>query len=278
MVDFIGVGAQKSGTSWTYACLYEHPQICAPIKEIHFFSRPRFEKGREWYESHFKKCDRDAITGEFSTSYLYSKDAPERIKKMYPDVKLIAILRNPVDRAYSQYRNAIKAGDITEEISFETYHSDEESVEKQGLYAEQLLRYLEIFPREQILILIYEDIKKDPIAFMKRIYQFLGVGDTFVSSMVGTEINVARTPKRIGPERVMHHTAEFLRAHGFDRLVHLIRKTGLTEGIRALNTREGARRSEPLPFDVVAYKRLFADDVARLSSLLDRDMKTEWSI
>ena len=50
MVDFIGIGAQKAGTSWVYACLYEHPEICAPIKEIHFFSRSRFTKGREWYD------------------------------------------------------------------------------------------------------------------------------------------------------------------------------------------------------------------------------------
>lgn len=278
MINFIGIGAQKSGTSWAYACLYEHPEICAPIKEIHFFSRPRFEQGMEWYESHFKKCNTDAITGEFSTSYLYSEDAPERIKKMYPNVKLIAILRNPVDRAYSQYRNTIKAGHIDPKVSFETYSRSEESVQKQGLYSEQLQRYLKLFPREQMLILIYEDIKKDPIAFMKRIYQFLGVDDTFVSSMVNDEINVARTPKLVGPERAMHHIAEFLRSHGFDRFVHMIRKTGITEGIRALNTKEGANRSEPLPFDVVAYKRLFVEDVTSLSSLLDRDMRTEWSI
>ena len=277
-IDFIGIGAQKSGTSWAYACLYEHPEICAPIKEIHFFSRPRYEKGREWYESHFKKCKSGIRVGEFSTSYLYSKDAPERIKKMYPNVKLIAILRNPVERAYSQYRNAIKAGDITEKVSFETYCSNEESVKNQGLYSEQLLRYLEIFSREQICILIYEDIKKDPIAFMKCIYQFLEVDDTFVSSMVNSEINVARTPKLVGPERVMHHIAEFLRSHGFDRFVHMIRKTGITECIRALNTSGGTKRYESLPFDVVAYKRLFIDDVTHLSSLLDRDMRTEWNI
>ena len=109
-VNFIGVGAQKSGTSWIYACLYEHPEICAPIKEIHFFSRPRYEKGIAWYEKQFDRCAVEKLRGEFSTSYLYTPEAAARIHAAYPDAKIIAVLRNPIDRAYSQYRNAIKAG------------------------------------------------------------------------------------------------------------------------------------------------------------------------
>ena len=102
MIDFIGLGAQKAGTSWVYACLYEHPEIHAPIKELHFFSRDRFSKGKDWYESHFSHRKEGQKVGEFSTSYLYSKETPERIKELYPEVKLIAIVRNPVTRAYSQ--------------------------------------------------------------------------------------------------------------------------------------------------------------------------------
>jgi hypothetical protein len=70
MINFIGIGAQKSGTSWAYTCLYDHPEVCAPIKEIHFFSRPRFSQGKEWYERHFGSCGEGKLRGEFSTSYL----------------------------------------------------------------------------------------------------------------------------------------------------------------------------------------------------------------
>lgn len=278
MVDFIGLGAQKSGTSWAYACLYEHPEICAPVKEIHFFSRPRYEEGKEWYEGHFKKCGEGLFRGEFSTSYLYSEEAPGRIYKCYPDAKLIAILRNPIDRAYSQYRNTIKAGDISETVSFEAYMNDEQSVKKQGLYAEQLSRYLNIFPREQMLILIYEDIRKDPIAFMKRIYEFLGVDTTFVSSMVNDEINVARTPKLILPERVMHHTAEFLRRHGLDRFVHAIRKLGIPDMIRKVNTKEPPKKQENKSYNREALAEYFRADVAELSTILGRDLRKEWNM
>ena len=274
MIDFIGIGAQKSGTSWAYACLYEHPEICAPVKEIHFFSRPRFEKGREWYESHFKNCDASKCRGEFSTSYLYSEKTPQRIKELYPDIKLIAILRNPVSRAISQYFNAIKAGEIDATISFETYMKDEPSVMEQGLYAEQLERYMNVFKKDQILVLIYEDIRKDPKAFMRSIYQFLGIAEDFESTMLYKEINVARAPRAMSLERFMHHISEVLRKIGLDGFVHGIRKTGLPDFVRKYNTKKKAE----VAIDTNSLKGYFAKDVERLSVALQRDLLTEWNI
>ncbi len=277
-IDFIGLGAQKSGTSWAYACLYEHPEICAPVKEIHFFSRPRYEEGISWYEAHFKKCDEGKLKGEFSTSYLYSDETPERIRTCYPNAKLIAIMRNPITRGYSQYRNSIKAGEISEEMSFEDFAEKEKSVWEQGLYAEQLERYYNYFPKEQVLALVYEDIKKDPIAFMKQIYAFLGVDTAFVSSMVHDEINVARTPKMVGVERVMHYISEFLRRHGLDKFVHFIRKAGLPDMIRSVNTKADAQKKDKEPYNREVCASYFRDDVIRLSNLLERDMRREWNI
>lgn len=274
MVDFIGVGAQKSGTSWAYACLYEHPEICAPVKEIHFFSRPRFVKGKEWYESHFKSCDTAKQKGEFSTSYLYSKETPERIKELYPDVKLIAILRNPVARAVSQYFNAIKAGEISETISFEAYQAEESSVLEQGLYNLQLERYRALFNKDQLLVLIYEDIKKDPKAFMRSIYQFLNIAEDFESTMLYKEINVARAPRAMSLERFMHHSSEVLRKIGLDRFVHGIRKTGLPDLVRKYNTKKKAE----VAIDTHSLKGYFTKDVERLSVVLQRDLLTEWNI
>jgi hypothetical protein len=152
---------------------------------------------------------------------LYSKEAPERIHSFYPQVKLIAILRNPIDRAFSQYRNAIKAGEFEESVPFEEFLIRDRSAIEQGKYYEQLSRYRTLFKREQMLILIYEDIRKDPVAFMRAVYTFLGIDPTFVSSMVNSEINVARTPKYVLADRIMHHVSESLRAIGFDRFVHL---------------------------------------------------------
>jgi Sulfotransferase domain len=278
MIDFIGIGAQKSGTSWAYTCLYDHPEVCAPIKEIHFFSRPRWSEGREWYERHFNTCGAGKLRGEFSTSYLYSKEAPERIHSYCPNTKLIAILRNPIDRSFSQYRNAIKAGEIPEATPFEEYLTREPSALEQGLYHEQLVRYDALFPKEQMLVLIYEDIRKDPVLFMKRIYEFLAVDTSFVSSMVYEEINVARTPKYVFIDRLMHHMSEMLRKIGFDRFVHLVRKSGLPNLFRSLNTKPKEKSSHTKSFNRAPLVTYFRDDVQRLSECIGRDMNAEWNI
>jgi len=277
-IDFIGIGAQKSGTSWAYTCLYEHPEVCIPVKEIHFFSRPRYSEGIAWYEDHFKKCGEGKKRGEWSTSYLYSTEAPERIHAAYPDVKILAILRNPVDRAYSQYRNTVRSGEISKDMSFDEYSMKDESVWRQGLYAEQLERYLKYFKKEQMLVLVYEDIQKDPILFMKQIHEFLGIDPDFVSSMVHTEVNVGRTPALVGIERVIHHVSEFLRRNGFDRFVHAIRKTGIMDVFRKINTVKSAKQPDAKPFDAHVYKERFVEDTARLGEILGRDMRKEWGI
>ncbi len=275
-VNFIGIGAQRTGTSWVYACLYEHPEICAPIKEIHFFSRPRYEQGLAWYENHFTQCKSSQKVGEFSTSYLYSEEAPQRIKDAYPDVKIIAIIRNPITRAVSQYGNAVKGGEVPESMPFEEYAKSEKSVLEQGKYSEQLARYYALFDASQILVLIHEDAKKDPLAFIQKIYAFLGVDTSFVPSMLHETINNTRVPKNIQLERNMHFFSEFLRRHKLDGFVHFIRRTGLPELIRRCNTKP--KKEEKESFDEDALKEYFKEDVQKLSVMLDRDMVKEWKM
>lgn len=276
MVDFIGIGAQRTGTSWTYACLYEHPEVCAPIKEIHFFSRPRYSEGIPWYESHFKKCKDTQKVGEFSTSYLYSEESAERIHAAYPDAKIIAILRNPITRAISQYGNAVKGGEIPESMTFSEYAKSEKSVLEQGRYAEQLDRYFARFDASQVLVLIHEDAKKDPQAFMSRVYAFLGVDANFVPSMLHETVNNTRVPKNIMLERKMHHFSEFLRRNGFDKLVHGIRRMGIPDLIRKVNTKP--QKEERVSYDEEELKAYFKADTERLGTMLGRDLAREWKI
>jgi len=276
VVNFLGVGAQKAGTSWIYACLYEHPEICAPVKEIHFFSRPRFAKGRDWYERHFRTCPADAKKGEFSTSYLYSEKAAERIATLYPHAQIIAVLRDPEDRAYSQYRNAIKAGEIDAQISFSEYAVQTPSVYEQGLYADQLARYYAHFDSTQILVLIYEDIEKDPATFMRTIYKFLGVDTSFVPSMCTQRINVARTPRLVALDRVMHTVAEKLRIIGLDKFVWLVRKSGAPDLLRRINTAPEQPTQTQVPDIPAQTREAMRADAVRVSELIGRDVAEEW--
>lgn len=272
MIDFIGIGAQKTGTSWVYACLFEHPEICSPVKEIHFFSRSRYIKGKEWYENHFASCEPEKKKGEFSTSYLYSPEAAGKIAALYPNVRLIAILREPTARSYSQYRNAIKAGEIPESVPFSEYFEKEESCKGQSLYTSQVKRYYSFFDREQLLVLFYEDIQENPLNFIQRIYRHIGIDDTFVPPSLGTHINVARTPKHVLIDLQMHKVAEWLRRHGASRWVHTIRRSGATELIRKFNS----KKDDKCDFDLSLYRKYFEKDITRLSYVLQCDMKLKW--
>lgn len=277
MVDFIGLGAQKAGTSWLYACLYEHPELCCPQKELHFFSRDRYKKGLKWYESQFSRCDEEFKKGEFSTSYLYSREAPTRIVKDYPEAKLIAVIRNPIDRAYSQYRNAIKAGEISGRCSFEHYLEQEPSAKEQGLYGKQLYRYFQYVSTRVLLVMVYEDIEKDPIEFLKKVYGHLEVDPEFVPKSLRSRVNEARTPRFVFIDRMMHKMAEGLRKIGFDKFVWFIKKSGATDTIRGLNTskrKTGAIKDKTMD----ELKEYFRKDAAYVSSLIQRDLVSEWGL
>ncbi len=278
MVDFIGIGAQKSGTSWVYACLYEHPEVCAPIKELHFFSRDRFSNGQRWYENHFSKCDPSKKIGEFSTSYLYDRKSPERIAKMYPDAKLIAIVRNPIDRAYSQYKNAIKAGEVPKQMSFETYIAQVPSAKEQGLYARQLQRYFDYYSTLQLQVLIYEDAKADPLAFIKTIYEHLEIATDFVPDMLEKYVNVERTPRFVFIERWMQRIAEGLRKIGLDKLVFWFKKQGVGDAVRSVNTHKSTAEEKISKFTRIELQEYFRPDAVRLSAMVGRDLVVEWGL
>lgn len=275
-IDFIGIGAQKAGTSWIYACLYEHPEICMPFKEINFFSRERnWKKGLVWYKSRFKTCPENKLRGEFSTSYLDSKIAAKRIHDNFPHVKLIACLRNPIDRAFSNYKHDIKVGNISENISFDKALKEHKEYIRQGFYSEQLERYFKYFSKEQILILIYEDIKKNPFKFIQRIYRFLGVDDSFVPSMLEKKIDASRVSKFIFIDKLIRKIANLLRKIGLHKLVWVIKKTNIPEIIRKANT----KKKIEIKFDEKTRNKLkgiFRKDVEKLSKTLKRDLTSEW--
>ena len=275
-MDFVGIGAERCGTSWIYACLYEHPELCAPIKELHFFSRERYGKGIGWYVGKFGGCADGSLKGEYSTSYLYSPLAAERIHAHFPEAKVIVCLRNPIDRAYSQYRNEIKAGHIGKETTFERYSAEESSVLEQGLYAEQLARYLKYFERSQVHVLIYEESKEDPERFIRSIYTFLGVDPSFTPSMLRRKVNTSRTPKGVGVDRSMIHVAETLRHLGLDKLVWLVKKSGLPKLLRRVNTEADDRTLDQSTHEKL--KGFYREDVTKLGELLGRDMVEVWRL
>lgn len=278
MVNFIGVGAQRCATSWLYSCLYEHPEICAPQKEIHFFSRSRYEeKGIGWYKELFsRRCREDLVKGEFSTSYLFHSDSAQRIHSHFPNTKIVIALREPLERAYSQYRLHGKVGWIDiEQITFEEFLTSEPTAIEQSLYYNQIKRYTEIFPAEQLHFIFKDDIDKSPGEVLKNLFLFLGVDSSFKPSLLSRRINSGRQPKLIWINRLMQHISHFLYSHGLSKIVFLLKKSGLPAWLRAHNTKVESDKSGVLNKE--KRQELFTADVEKTGVLIGQDLLKRWN-
>lgn len=193
--NFIVAGAPKAGTTWLYQCLKEHPNIFVSTpKELHYFSRDRcYEKGIAWYLSYFQDVE-ETIVGEVCPSYMYLEKVPPRIYEWNPHVKLIFMVRNPIDRAYSEYcMNIDHWGDTTD---IEQALSASGKIAHCGLYYQQIQEFLKLFPQEQIQILLYDDLKKDPEGLLMEVYNFLGADETFKPEILNKRENSRKPPPR----------------------------------------------------------------------------------
>ena len=180
--DFIIIGAAKSGTTTLYKYLCRHPQIfMSTPKEPDFFAvDAHYAKGMEWYSSLFAQAKPGQICGEASTTYSRWQQHPHaaaRIAKALPNVKLIYIMRHPIDRAYSFYLHRLKGARHKPELAvlktFEKTIAQQSEFLDSSYYLEQIERYLQFFPRESFLFLLLEDLYQQPAATLKKILRFI---------------------------------------------------------------------------------------------------------
>ncbi len=210
------VGAVKSGTTSLYAYLGQHPEIFFPdMKEPHFFSRPRpsaeqahlitYVKDEAEYQWLYAKGEGYAWRGDASPSYLWAPEAPARIHDVSPAARILIILRDPVERAYAQYLMDYSEGAIKEPF-FEALQRDWLRPDKGwgvsqlyvelGQYTEQIRRYRRTFGMDQVLVLLLEDLKKDPRGTLRTIGRFLGVASGPMNAIdTDTAHNHYRQPK-----------------------------------------------------------------------------------
>lgn len=197
--DFIIIGVQKGGTSSLYTYLTHHPQIAeARQKEVHFFDL-NFEKGINWYRSQFPSIGdgTQKLNCEASPYYIFHPCVSQRVYDLFPQVKLILLLRNPVDRAISHYYHEVRLGfetlsledaiaaepsrlegEIEKLIASETYYSynhQHHTYLSRGIYVNQLPMWMKLFPKEQILILKSEDLYTDPATTFNTTLEFLNL-------------------------------------------------------------------------------------------------------
>ena len=305
--NFFLVGAAKSGTTSVYDFLNHHSEaLMSPIKEPNYFSTDisihkfsevykkttflevdkyfsnskleplqlTFVQDRKHYDRLYEKSSDEIIRGECSTSYLYSGNAAQNIFNYNPDAKIVIVLRNPIQRAYSHYLMALKYG-FTDKDFLTAIQEDQSKEEKGwgcselfidlGLYTEQIDRYFNVFGKKQVEVLFMEDLKSDPRAFYSRLCEFLKIDDqdTFFEDVKSNSALIPRYPRlnkffvKIGLKQFVkqfspHVFVSFLKLLGFNSKVP---KMTLTENKFML--------------------KIYQKEIEKLSLMLNRDL-THW--
>ncbi|WP_456374042.1 sulfotransferase domain-containing protein [Methanocaldococcus sp.] len=299
-IDFIGIGVPKCGTTWLAKCLSEHPEIYIPEnKEIHFFNKyyysevfeyeENYKKGLDWYISHFQGS-KESIKGEFSPSYFSDPFAYKRIKKHFPDIKLIVIFRNPIERLYSSYLYSLPSSFVLrkhfkeirdlEDITFEDYIKIAKWDVDVGFYYKHLKKWLSLFDDEQIYICFYEDIKSNPKLLLKNILKFLEVQNIDYSfKSLTKKVYVGVVPNKNSIWYNVFNKFEKLYVKSIDKFPYIysiVKKLELGKFYQKLYLSLAYKKSEKKPEIKKETKEylinLYKDDILSLSEYTKRDL------
>ena len=218
--DFIIIGAGRAGTTALYTYLIQHPSIITastdndePVADLHFFEYMISDK-ISWYKSHFpRKSKNSFVTGEFTSTYMYHKNVPERIFNLIPKIKLIVILRNPIDKAYSTYNQQSHFNEVTssfeETIKAEFARIDlnknhieytnnnpnfdnyvEYNIIRHGIYFNYLEKWFKIFPKKQIFVVDSNELENFPQQTLNKVFEFLNLSPHEIPNLA--KVNVGK--------------------------------------------------------------------------------------
>jgi hypothetical protein len=270
--NFLFLGPDKSGSTWLFDVLSRHPSVyLSPAKDVYFFDQ-EYHRGIAWYAKFFRPSD-EQIVGEICHNYLGSPVAPDRIRdSLGPSVKLMACLREPLERAYSDYlnlkRNGWQLGD------FETALLERPNLIGSGLYYKPIRNYLERFGRDQMHVGVFDELRADPQAFLNRVTDWMRIERMALSASDSAPSRPAAAPRSQLVARMAKATAIQVRKSGHPEFVgraksnHLIRKL-LTRDLPPERPSISARARR-------IVREAVRDDVHRLSAYLDHDFAGMW--
>ena len=290
--NFLIVGAARSGTSSLYEYMKQHPEVYfSENKEPMFFSfyqqnvdfkgpGDNLELNRksvtdpEAYKALFRDARQAKAIGEASANYLYSRTAADNIKRFIPDVKIIAVLRNPVERAYSSYLYTLRDGREPLSSFEEALAQEDERIQdhwehiwhyrRMGFYHEQLSYYYQQFPADNILVILQEDLKSDTAGVLRTVFEFLEVDAGFTPDF-SVEYNQGGKPKNAWlnsvltrPMRIKQWLRPLLPRKLLDAYIHLKHKN--------------LDKPELLPETRQSLRNAYRTDIQQLEQLIHRDL------
>ena len=169
--NFLFIGPPKTGSTWLYEVLAQHPGVMLPpLKDLYFFDR-HYDRGLAWYAIHIDGSERATAVGEISHDYIYSREACRRIAVDLPNVKLITLLREPTDRAISHYKYSRRFGNVSG--SFLESIEQNPAILERGLYGKYLTPFFEYFTPDQLGVFFFDELQSDADQLGRRIFEFL---------------------------------------------------------------------------------------------------------
>lgn len=204
MLHFLGIGAQKAGTTWLYFNLVKHPGIFLTAeKELHFWDRHR-QRGLDWYRAQFAAAPTGRKAGEITPAYgILAPEVIAEVRREFPDVRLIYLMRNPIERAWSSALMALPRAEMTIDEASDTWFIDHFNAAgsiRRGDYEACLRAWRAVYPEEQIHIELFDDIVADPRSVLKRCAMHIGVDPDFFNAHPHEELSV---PLNAGPGHEM---------------------------------------------------------------------------
>ena len=269
---FVLVGVEKAATTWLWEQVRQHPDVYLPPwrSELNFFDL-NYERGLAYYRSFFADYNGERVIGDFTPTCMHQPETAGRIRRLLPGAKILLSLREPVERSYSDYLHITRNTDLT--VSFETLMERPDFVAK-SLYARNLEPWLELFGRERLHFIIYEQIRRDPSAILADLFRFLDIDDGFHPAGGSTRANPYVEPRHPGFYRLLMKTLTRLRRINHpvvDRSIEAVRRTRL----KSLLARESSKPE--LPVEVRRrYQHLFSEDIRILSTLTGIDFTAWW--
>ncbi len=271
--NFLYIGAEKAGSSWIFEILREHPEVYVPpAKDIQFFDK-NYEKGIDWYLSLFQPGGGRKAIGEVSHDYFLAEQTAGLIKRYLPDVRLICCLREPVDRTMSSYL-FYKTTVLNQATTFEQFAFQERTLKLSDYYY-NLRPFYERFPRNNILILFFDDLKKDPARFAQRIYEFLQVNPHFQSTVLYQKILPASETRLRWLAHLAYQMGLGFRKLGLVNVVGTVKRTGT---FRRLFYKELDKKPQVSPAVKQKLQAYYAERYQLLPELIGMPLPESWSV
>ncbi len=263
-ITFLMVGCSRCGTTWVDKALREHPDVYLPPNKQTYFFDSHYDKGIEWYLQHFevdgKQCN---AIGEIAT-YYSQPDLVPLVAKHFPQAKLLMSVRNPVERAYSFYQS--RASRFNWKTLEQAIKEQPNDLIERGKYDEQADAILAHYPKEQLKIVFFDDLKEHPENFLKEILGYIGVDDTFKSSLIGQMVQVTIDPR----------IRRTLKKMGLMPLMNFISKRPIGDKLRAMLRKSNVPRYKPInPAEKKLLLDIYLPHIEKLEQITGRNL-TSW--